>query len=79
MMYSFGSFEVARPENFEVPREQVTTYDVGVSGSYKLQSGSPLINKGVTQPGTLAGATIDFWGDSLPKGGKYDIGIDEVA
>jgi hypothetical protein len=47
--------------------------------AYKLQSSSPLINKGVSQPGTLAGATIDFWGDSLPKGGKYDIGVDEVA
>ena len=47
--------------------------------AYKLQSSSPLINKGVTQPGTLLAASHDFWGDSLPKGGKYDIGVDEVA
>ena len=47
--------------------------------AYKLQSGSPLINKGVSQPGTLSAATKDFYGDSTPKGGKYDIGIDEVA
>jgi hypothetical protein len=47
--------------------------------AYKLQAGSPLINKGVIQPGTLLAASFDFWGDALPKGGKYDIGIDEVA
>lgn len=47
--------------------------------AYKVQSGSPLINRGVTQPGTLSAATLDFFGDTLPKGGKYDIGIDEVA
>lgn len=47
--------------------------------AYKLQSSSPLINIGVTQPGTLASAITDFWGDALPKGGKYDIGVDEVA
>ncbi len=47
--------------------------------AYKLQSNSPLINHGVTQPGTLASTVTDFFGDSLPKGGKYDIGIDEVA
>ena len=47
--------------------------------AYKLQSGSPLINRGVIQPGVLASATVDFWGDTLPKGGRYDIGVDEVA
>ena len=47
--------------------------------AYKLQSGSPLINKGVTPPGTLLSSTKDFWGDTLPKGGKYDIGVDEAA
>jgi hypothetical protein len=47
--------------------------------AYKLQSSSPLINKGVSPPTYLSTATKDFFGDSLPKGGKYDIGIDEVA
>jgi hypothetical protein len=47
--------------------------------AYRLQSSSPLINKGVAQPGTLASAIIDFWGDTLPKGGRPDIGVDEVA
>ncbi|MEO6437060.1 MAG: beta-glucosidase, partial [Tepidisphaeraceae bacterium] len=47
--------------------------------AYKLQGTSPLINKGVVQPTFLAAATLDFYGDTLPKGGKYDIGIDEVA
>ena len=47
--------------------------------AYKLQSTSPLINKGVAQPTFLSSVSKDFWGDSLPKGGKYDIGADEVA
>jgi len=47
--------------------------------AYKLQSSSPLINKGVTPPGTLSSSVTDFFGDTLPKGGKYDIGVDEVA
>jgi hypothetical protein len=47
-------------------------------GGYKLQSTSPLINRGVTPPNTLAAAIVDFFGDSTPKGGKYDIGADEV-
>ncbi|MEA2708222.1 MAG: hypothetical protein QOF78_823 [Phycisphaerales bacterium] len=48
--------------------------------AYRLLAGSPLINKGVAQPTFLSGIiTSDFFGDSLPKGGKYDIGIDEVA
>jgi hypothetical protein len=47
--------------------------------AYKLQTTSPLINKGVAQPTFLSSATLDFYGDTLPKGGKYDIGIDEVA
>jgi hypothetical protein len=47
--------------------------------AYKLQSGSPVVNKGVSQGGTLSAVTQDFWGDSLPKGGRYDIGVDEAA
>ena len=47
--------------------------------AYKLQTYSPLINRGVSQPGVLSSAIVDFYGDLLPRGGKYDIGIDEVA
>ena len=47
--------------------------------AYKLWSSSALINKGVAQPTFLAGTSTDFYGDTLPKGGKFDIGIDEVA
>jgi hypothetical protein len=47
--------------------------------AYTLQSTSPLINKGVAQPGTLLSVIkYDFYGDSAIKGGKYDIGVDEV-
>jgi hypothetical protein len=47
--------------------------------AYKLQSTSPLINKGLTlssygvNPGTR-----DFWGDALPQAGYYELGADEV-
>jgi hypothetical protein len=46
--------------------------------AYKLQTYSPLINKGITQPGTLSSALTDFFGDYTPRGGKADIGVDEV-
>ena len=48
-------------------------------GAYRLRSSSPLINRGVAQPTFLSGASRDFYGDTLPRGGRYDIGIDEVA
>jgi len=48
--------------------------------AYKLSALSPLVNRGVTPAATfLASALTDFYGDSLPKGGKYDVGVDEVA
>jgi hypothetical protein len=47
--------------------------------AYKLQTTSPLINRGVAQPTFLASSTLDFYGGVLPKGGKYDIGVNEVA
>jgi hypothetical protein len=47
--------------------------------AYKLQATSPLINKGIAPPTFLAGTTTDFFGNALPKGGKYDIGINESA
>jgi hypothetical protein len=45
---------------------------------YKLQSYSPLINRGVSQPGTLSAVKYDFFGGTSIMGGKYDIGVDEV-
>jgi hypothetical protein len=47
--------------------------------AYQLQSTSPLINKGMSQPGTLLSVVkSDFFGGTSLMGGKYDIGIDEV-
>ena len=47
--------------------------------AYQLQSTSPLINRGMSQPGTLLSVVkTDFFGGSSLLGGKYDIGIDEV-
>ena len=47
--------------------------------AYKLSTDSPLINRGVAPPTFLSSTMTDFYGDVLPKGGKYDIGVDEVA
>ncbi len=46
---------------------------------YKLQSSSPLINRGQNPVTTLSSATTDFFGDWLPRNGKYDIGCDEAG
>jgi len=49
--------------------------------AYKLQSTSALINKGLNLK-TLFNTTVgtrDYWGDSLPQRGSYDIGADEVV
>ena len=47
--------------------------------AYKLSALSPLVNRGIAPPTFLAATMTDFYGDVLPKGGKYDIGVDEVA
>ena len=47
--------------------------------AYRLQSSSPLINRGVSQPTYLSAVSTDFFGGSPIIGGKYDIGVDEVA
>jgi hypothetical protein len=47
--------------------------------AYKLQSTSPLINKGQSHPSYLSSVVkTDFFGGSALMGGKYDIGVDEV-
>ncbi len=45
--------------------------------AYKLQKKSPLINNGVNPNATLSSAPSDFFGSSLPKKGRYDIGANE--
>jgi hypothetical protein len=47
--------------------------------AYRLQSTSPLINRGLSHPTFLSSATTDFYGGTSILGGKYDIGVDEVA
>lgn len=47
--------------------------------AYRLQSASPLINRGVSLPSTLSSTPKDYWGDALPKSGVYDIGADEAG
>ena len=48
--------------------------------AYKLKSNSPLINRGINIASVL-GASIshDFFGDSLPQGGAYEFGVNEVG
>jgi hypothetical protein len=51
---------------------------LNLMSAYRLQSSSPLINRGVSQPTFLSSTSVDFFGGSLPKGGKYDIGVNEL-
>jgi hypothetical protein len=51
---------------------------LGNLSAYKLRSDSALINRGVAPPTFLSSATRDFFGDSTPKGGRYEVGVDEV-
>src|SRR5439155_15136230 len=47
--------------------------------AYKLQSHSPLIDKGEDHPHFLADVVkYDFFGDRALKGAKHDIGADEM-
>jgi hypothetical protein len=48
--------------------------------SYKLGRASPLVNKGLDLSSLFAVqiGTRDFYGTSLPQGGNYDIGADEL-
>ena len=48
--------------------------------AYKLRNDSPLVNRGSGQPGTLLSVVkLDFYGGSALMGGKFDIGVDELA
>ena len=54
-------------------------YNLKRLSAYKLKSTSPLINRGVAHPGSLSSLVkVDFFGDGAIKGGKFDIGVDEV-
>jgi hypothetical protein len=54
-------------------------YKLNTLWQYKLQRGSPLINHGVSPNATLSSARKDFFGASLPKSGKYDVGVHELG
>lgn len=47
--------------------------------AYKLQAGSPLIDAGLNLPALFGTSTgpRDFYGDSIPQNGAFDIGADE--
>jgi hypothetical protein len=48
--------------------------------AYKLRGDSPLVNRGMSQSGTLLSVVkFDFFGGTSLMGGHYDIGVDEVA
>jgi hypothetical protein len=53
--------------------------NLGQLWQYKLQSASPVINRGVSSPTTLSAVSSDFFGGWLLKGGKNDIGVNEAA
>ncbi len=50
--------------------------------AYKLQTASPLINRGLNLTaaayGSLAVGVRDFWGNALPQNGAYEVGAHEA-
>jgi hypothetical protein len=52
---------------------------LGELWQYKLQKKSILKNRGIAPNMTLSGGPTDFFGQALPKSGKWDIGVHEMA
>ena len=52
---------------------------LGELWQYKLQKKSILKNRGVGPNPTLSSGTTDFFGGALPKSGRYDVGVHEMA
>jgi hypothetical protein len=49
--------------------------------AYRLKTNSPLVNRGVSVASVFGTSNVgkDFFGSSLPQGGGFEIGVNEVA
>jgi parallel beta-helix repeat protein len=86
--YTGGTFTDATPEAHGVYNQDPLVNGLGYHGvgrpttQWTLQSGSPAINRGTNACAGLPGCAVgtrDFFGNSIPLGGAFDIGADEAG
>jgi hypothetical protein len=85
--YTGGSFSDPNPEAHSIYNQNPLVNGLGYTGigrptsQWTLQTGSPAINHGTNACTGLSGCTVgtrDFFGNTIPLGGSYDIGADEA-
>jgi parallel beta-helix repeat protein len=86
--YTGGTFTDASPEAHGVYNQNPLVNGLGYHGigrpttQWTLQSGSPAINSGTNPCTGLNGCSVgsrDFFGNSIPLGGAFDIGANEAG
>lgn len=85
--YTGGTFTDPNPEAHSIYNQNPLVNGLGYDTTgrpttqWTLQSGSPAINHGTNACTGLTGCTVgtrDFFGNSIPLGGAFDIGADEA-
>jgi hypothetical protein len=86
--YTGGTFTDATPEAHGVYNQNPLVNSLGYHGigrpttQWTLQAGSPAINRGTNACTGLSGCSVgtrDFFGNSIPLGGAFDIGANEAG
>jgi parallel beta-helix repeat protein len=86
--YTGGTFTDPNPEANGVYNQNPLVNSLGYHGvgrpttQWTLQAGSPAINRGTDACGGLTGCSVgthDFFGNSIPLGGAFDIGAHEAG
>ncbi len=86
--YTGGTFTDPNPEAHGIYNQNPLVNSLGYHGigrpttQWTLQSGSPAINRGTNACTGLTGCSVgtrDFFGNSIPLGGAFDIGAHEAG
>jgi parallel beta-helix repeat protein len=86
--YTGGTFTDPNPEAHGIYNENPLVNSLGYHAigrpttQWTLQSGSPAINRGTNACAGLTGCSVgtrDFFGNSIPLGGAFDIGANEAG
>jgi parallel beta-helix repeat protein len=86
--YTGGTFTDPNPEANGIYNQNPLVNSLGYHGigrpttQWTLQAGSPAINRGTNACSGLAGCSVgtrDFFGNSIPLGGAFDIGAHEAG
>src|SRR6266498_3246883 len=86
--YTGGTFADPNPEAHGIYNQNPLVNGLGYHGigrpttQWTLQAGSPAINRGTNACAGLSGCSVgtrDFFGNSIPLGGVFDIGANEAG